>query len=215
MINKASIVLPFEFPADYTDMDRWPQILSPTCRIIYDDEGEEQGGASFVSLTDSSDESANQGDVNRSTLRYAPDITYHMQSLMKIDEDDKSSEQTKMLDEGSYDVWFLIMANEVTVTTEAGSDELSELYNYLAYQSYYNDMYGYGYGSGYSNYYSNYYTYAMMASMYGSSNTTESITVQLDKDRYYSAVLNGPESTEGEVPTLELTFSIPVEEPEE
>lgn len=215
VINKASIVLPFEFPADYTDMDRWPQILSPTCRIIYDDEGEEQGGASFVSLTDSSDESANQGDVNRSTLRYAPDITYHMQSLMKIDEDDKSSEQTKMLDEGSYDVWFLIMANEVTVTTEAGSDELSELYNYLAYQSYYNDMYGYGYGSGYSNYYSNYYTYAMMASMYGSSNTTESITVQLDKDRYYNAVLNGPESAEGEVPTLELTFSIPVEEPEE
>ena len=55
----------------------------------------------------------------------------------------------------------------------------------------------------------------MMASMYGSSNTTESITVQLDKDRYYSAVLNGPESAEGEVPTLELTFSIPVEEPEE
>ena len=217
VINKASIVLPFAFPDDYTEMDRWPEILSPTCRIIYDaDEDGEGGGASFVSLSDSSDESADQGDVNRSLLRYSPDITYHVQSLVRIDENDKSNEQTKMLDEGSYDVWFLIMANEVTVTTEAGSDELSELYNYLAYQSYYNDMYGYGYGyGGYSNYYSNYYTYAMMASMYGSSNTTESISVQLDKDRYYSAVLNGPDSPEGEGPYLELTFSIPMEEPEE
>ena len=94
---------------------------------------------------------------------------------------------------------------------------VSELYNYLAYQSYYNDMYGYGYGYGsYGNYYSNYYTYAMMAAMYSSSSTTESISVQLDKDRYYNAVLNGPDSPdESKVPQLKLTFAIPIEEPEE
>ena len=109
------------------------------------------------------------------------------------------------------------MADEVTVTTDSGSSEMSELYNYLAYQSYYNDMYGYGYGGGYSDYYSNYYTYAMMAAMYGSSTTSESISRQLDKDRYYNAVLNGPDSgTElDEVPRLELTFAIPKEEQED
>ena len=31
VINKASLVFPFEFPADYLDMTYWPQILSPTC----------------------------------------------------------------------------------------------------------------------------------------------------------------------------------------
>ncbi len=218
VINKASIVLPFEFPDDYTEMDHWPQILSPTCRVVVEpDEDGEGGSARFISLSDTSDENADQGDVNRSTLRYSPDITYHLQSLIRLDETDTSDELTQRLENGSFDVWFLIMANEVTVTTESGSSEMSELYNYLAYQSYYNDMYGYGYGYGsYGNYYSNYYTYAMMAAMYSSSSTTESISVQLDKDRYYNAVLNGPDSPdESKVPQLKLTFAIPIEEPEE
>lgn len=217
VINKAKVVLPFEFPDDYLEMDHWPQILSPTCRIITEpDEDGEGGSTSFVSLSDTSDKNADQGDVNRSTLRYSPDITYHVQSLLRIDEEDKSSLQTQRLENGSYDVWFLIMANEVTVTTNSGSSDMSELYNYLAYQSYYNDMYGYGgYGGGYSDYYSNYYTYAMMAAMYASSSTTESVNVVLDKDRYYSAVLNGPGyADKTKVPQLELTFSIPVEEEE-
>lgn len=217
VINKAKVVLPFEFPDDYNEMDHWPQILSPTCRIITDpDEDGNGGNASFVSLTDTSDENVDQGDVNRSTLVYSPDITYHVQSLLKIDESDESALQTQRLKNGSYDVWFLIMANEVTVTTSSGSSDMSELYNYLAYQSYYNDMYGYGSYGGYSDYYSNYYTYAMMAAMYSSSTTTESVTVTLDKDRYYNAVLNGPDNgDESKVPHLELTFAIPSEEPEE
>lgn len=213
VINKAKIILPFKFPDDYTEMDYWPQVLSPTCRIGQKDDEGKMTNVSFVSLSDSSDSEADQGDINRSTLRYSPDITYHLQSLLKIDESDESDIQTQRLNSGYYDVWFLIMADEVTVTTDSGSSEMSELYNYLAYQSYYNDMYGYGYGGGYSDYYSNYYTYAMMAAMYGSSTTSESISRQLDKDRYYNAVLNGPDSgTElDEVPRLELTFAIPKE----
>lgn len=217
VINKAKIILPFEFPDDYTEMDHWPQILSPTCRIITEpDEDGNGGSASFMNLSDTSDENVDQGDVNRSLLRYSPDITYHVQSLLKIDENDQSSLQTKRLENGSYDVWFLIMANEITVSTNSGSSDMSELYNYLAYQSYYNDIYGYGGYGGYSDYYSNYYTYAMMAAMYSSSTTTESITVALDKDRYYNAVLNGPECEDKtKVPRLELTFAIPVENPED
>ena len=94
---------------------------------------------------------------------------------------------------------------------------LGDVDHLFRWQSYYNDMYGYGYGGGYSDYYSNYYTYAMMAAMYGSSTTSESISRQLDKDRYYNAVLNGPDSgTElDEVPRLELTFAIPKEEQED
>lgn len=205
VINRATVVLPFEFPDDYTDMDFWPQILSPTCRLISDTI------ATFMGLTDTSDENEDQGDINRSTLRYSPDITYHVQSLIRIDEDDDNNSATQMFKQGMYDVWFLIMANETTVTTTSGSSELSELYSYLAFQSYYNDLYGYG--SSYSSYYSNYYSYALLASLYGSSTQTESVTVELDKDRYYYGVLLGPESSDP--PMLKLTFGIPIEEIEE
>ena len=221
VINKASVILPFEFPEDYNDMDRWPQVLSPTCRIITEpDEDGEGGMATFMSLSDSSDENANLGDVNRSTLKYSPDITYHVQSLVRIDENDTSDEQTKKLLNGSYDVWFLIMANELIETTDVSSSSTNDLYSYLAYQNYYNSIYGYGgygygYGyGGYSDYYSNYYTYAMLAAMYSNANTTtQTETVMLDKDRYYNAALNGPDyPDESLVPQLRITFAIPMEE---
>ena len=201
VINKASVILPFEFPEDYNDMDHWPQVLSPTCRIITElDEDGEGGMATFMSLSDSSDENANLGDVNRSTLKYSPDITYHVQSLVRIDENDTSDEQTKKLLNGSYDVWFLIMANELIETTDVSSSST-------------NDLYSYGYG-GYSDYYSNYYTYAMLAAMYSNANTTtQTETVMLDKDRYYNATLNGPDyPDESLVPQLRITFAIPMEE---
>ena len=162
-----------------------------------------------MGLTDSSSSSENQGDVNRSLLQYAPDITYHMQELVRIDESDTDNAKTKRLNEGAYDIWLLIMANETITTTTSGSSEMSDYYNYLAYQSYYNAMYGYG--GGYSNYYSNYYSYAMMAAYASASSTSTSQQVMLDKDRFYRASLNGPAAADGRVPTLELTFAIPLE----
>lgn len=207
VINKASLVFPFEVPSEVGELDRWPDILSPTCRIT-DDEI-----TRFMGLTDSGSEYEDQGDINRSLLEYAPDITFHIQELIKIDESDASSKKTERLDKGFYDIWLLIMANEVVTTTNSGSSDLSEMYQYLAYQSYYNDMYGGGYGGygGYSNYYSNYYNYAMMAAYAGQSTTSTSISTQLDKDRFYRAKLNGPTAADGRVPHLQITFAIPEE----
>ena len=122
---------------------------------------------------------------------------------------------TKKLERGEYDIWLLIMRNEIITTTTEANNEMSEYYNYLAYQSYYNSMYG-GYGGyggyGYGGYdsYSNYYSYMMMAQYAGQAQTNQSVSVQLDKDRYYKAVLNGPEyPTVSLRPRLELTFSLP------
>ena len=213
VINKASLVFPFEFPADYLDMTYWPQILSPTCKLVTEDEENGEKVATFMGLTDSSSSDENQGDVNRSILNYAPDITYHMQELLKIDRDDLENARTQNLLRGEYDVWLLIMANEQITTTTSGNQDLSDMYNYLAYQSYYNSMYGggyYGYGyGGYGSYYSNYYNYSMMAAYAASSSTSTSNVVMLDKDRFYKAELNGPESATGRVPVLELTFAVP------
>jgi len=207
VINKASIILPFEFPSDYTEMTYWPQVLSPTCRVI--SVSDDDSVPSFVGLSDTSSSTENYGAVNRSTLVYEPDITYHLQSLVRLDESD--SDKMKLYQNGSYDVWLLIMANETVTSTTSGSDELSEYYSYLAYNSYYNDIYG-GYGSGYSNYYSNYYNYALMAAYASSSTTTESTSILLDKDRYYNAELNGPSHSSGRTPVLRITFAIPEEE---
>ena len=62
---------------------------------------------------------------------------------------------------------------------------------------------GYGYGS---NYY-NYYMMAMYASAMSSSSNSKS-SIELDKDRYYFATLNGPEAA-GARPQLKITFSVP------
>ena len=35
VINKASLVFPFDFPEDYLEMRFWPYRLSPTCRLVY------------------------------------------------------------------------------------------------------------------------------------------------------------------------------------
>ncbi len=203
IINKASLIFPFEAPSDIESLDKWPDVLSPTCRIQQD------SITRFMGLTDSGSEYEDQGTINRSVLEYAPDITFHIQELIRIDESDSSDSKAKNLRNGDYDIWLLIMANELVTTTTSGSSDLSEMYQYLAYQSYYNNMYG-GYG-GYSNYYSNYYNYAMMAAYASQSTTSYSISTQLDKDRFYKATLNGPAASGGRVPHLELTFAIPNE----
>ena len=206
VINKASLILPFEAPEQIEDLDDWPDVLSPTCRIKSDDL------TNFMGLTDSGSSYEDQGDINRDTLAYTPDITFHLQELLKIDADDDSDSKAQNLKEGDYDIWMLIMANEIVTTTTSGSSDLSEMYQYLAYQSYYNSMYG-GYGSysGYSNYYSNYYNYAMMAAYASQSTTSTSTSTQLDRDRFYKAALNGPAASSGRVPHLQLTFAIPEE----
>ena len=210
VINKASLIFPFEFPTDYTEMDRWPYRLSPTCRFV----GE--SATTFMGLTDSSSSSENQGDVDRSRLVYSPDITYHMQEILKIDESQTDKAATKSLFKGNYDIWLLIMAKELQTTVNSTSQEQQEMLNYLAYSSYYNSMYGgyggYGYGSSYGNYYSNYLNYAMWAQMASQSTTSTSSVIALDKDRFYCARLNGPAAESGPVPTLEITFALPNEE---
>lgn len=220
VINKASLIFPFRFPDDYRDMDKYPYILSPTCRIRQNDTT-----MVFASLTDASSSDENQGVVNRSTLRYEPDITYHLQELLKIKEnpaEDKSSndklKREKLLG-GEYDIWLIITAHEVTTSSSSSDSSLSDYYQYLMYQQYYNSMYygGYGYGGygyGYGGYgydsYSNYYNYYLMASMYANSGTTESAQDLLDKDRYYNAVLYGPRCADASLrPSLKLTFSLP------
>ena len=182
-------------------MYKMPDILSPTCRYRNDT------SVAFIGLTDASDQYENQGDINRSLLVYSPDITYHVQELVKMDDDNE-----RLLD-GSYDIWLLIMHNETTTTTTAGNQDMSEYYNYLAYQSYMNSMYsGYGgYSSGYyGDYYSNYYNYAMMAQYYGSSTTSVSTNAQLDRDRYYFAKLCGPSYPDASRrPTFKFSYSVP------
>lgn len=198
VVNKATIVLPFDLLSDYDALDTdFPVRLSPTCRIVTDTT------SSFMGLTDASSSSENQGDVNRSLLEYSPDITYHMQQLLSLDEDDEN------LQKGNYDIWMLIMRKVTTTTSSSSSSDLSEYYQYLAYQSYYNSMYGgYGYGSGYgSNYYSNYYSY-MLAAMYASGSTSTSTTYELDTGNWYDATLCGPANAQRH-PTLRIVFSVP------
>lgn len=203
VINKAQIIFPFEFPEDYKDVDQfWPDQLSPTVRIVTDTT------AAFSSLTNTSDDDEDQGDINRSLNQYSPDITYHVQQLIRIDENDKESTGAKNLEKGLYDVWFLIMADEVYTKETETNDEMSEYYSYLAYQSYYSGMYS---GSSYGNGYNNYYNYMMMANYASQSSTYEEVQTELDRDRFYRATLNGP-ACDGRIPIMKLTFSVPKKE---
>ncbi len=207
LISKATIELPFDFPEDYTTMFRYPKVLSPTVKISTDTT------VTFAGLTDASASDENQGDINRSLCNYAPDITHHVQQIIRKETDDSKL--------SNYDIWFLIMWYEKTTTTNSQAQELANYYQQLAYYSYYNQLYG-GYGSyyggyssygGYGSYYNNYYNYAAMAQYAYSSATTTTSDTELDKDRYYRAVLRGPKA-EGNKPKLKVTFAIPKGYPE-
>ena len=208
VINKASITLHYQEPdADFETMHKVPQILSPTCRIHSSD-----GNVSYMGLTDASDSNEDQGNIHRSLMTYSPDITYHLQRLLGLEDG------TDKMDGGDYDIWLLVQHNDVTTTTVSGNKEMSDYYNYLAYQSMMSNMYGggYGYGGygyGYGGYgYSNYYNYAMMAQYYGSSSTTSSTTAALDRDRYYYCKLYGPAAADPSLrPSFSFTYSIPNE----
>lgn len=206
LISKATIELPFDFPDDYTTMFRYPKVLSPTIKISTDTT------VTFAGLTDASASDENQGDINRSLCNYAPDITHHVQQIIRKDADD-----SKLSD---YDIWFLVMWYETTTTYNAEAEEMANYYQQIAYASYYNQLYGgygygsYGYGYGsYGSYYNNYYNYATMAQYASSSATTTTSDTELDKDRYYNAVLRGPKA-EGKKPKLKVTFAVPKGYPE-
>lgn len=214
IINKATVVLPFEDPGDYSNMDWYPTILSPGVKIKYTADS-----LQFYILTDYSDTSQDQGDRNMSLFQYAPDFTYHAQSLLRLKDLDKIS---------NYDLWFLIQYNETYIAQQSKMDsETQDLYRQMLYSSYYNSMYdgyggyggygygGYGYGGygGYGNYYNNYYYYYMMSQMMNDQSSTVSYTtaVMIDKDRFYKGRLLGPGNSTGRVPTLKLIFSVPEE----
>ena len=207
IITKATIELPFIFPEDYTTMYLYPKVLSPTARLHVDKQ------VAFASLSDANISTENQGQINRSTLKYTPDITLHAQQLIRKAEDDENLPH--------FDVWFLIMDEEVT-TTSSGNDEMSDYYRQMAYYSYYNSLYGGGYGGyggyGYGGYgyggggygYNNYMYLSMM--MMGANSSSSSTTTQtvLDKDDFYNAVLVGPTATDTEErPKMKITFGIP------
>mgnify|MGYP006872974438 CR=1 FL=1 len=206
IINKASIILPFDMPEDYTDLDRYPALVSTTIRIT----DSTTGRVAFASLTDASASTENQGDIDRANLQYAPDITFHVQEFLTDD----------LTGKDDRDVWLLNVHSE-TIEIASGNQTSAYLQN-LAYASYYQNLYGggmYGMGSMYGSsmygggYYNNYYNYSLMmqyaaAMQSSSSNQTQTIT-ELDKDNYYRGILNGPSSGSSRKPVFRITFSIP------
>ena len=217
VINKATLFLPYEQPEDPALVDLFPSVLSPTIRRT----DEKTGIVTFAGLTDASASSENQGDLDRSNLRYAPDITYHFQEILLRDDLDVKDDA---------DIWLLTVHSE-TVANANGNAEQEAYYQQMMYAMYYNNLYGGGYGGyggygyggygygGYGGYggYSNYYNYMMMAQMYANMNqTTYSTTQELDKDRFYRGILNGPAAGtvdkftgKRRVPAFRITFSIP------
>lgn len=211
IINKASIILPFEFPEDYKLMYQYPLYLSPTCRLSSSE------GVTYASISNSSSKTDDQGQINRSTLTYSPDITFHLQKLLSLKND---------ADISNYDVWFLPMSMEISKEESSSSNSMNDYYSALSYMNYMNMMYGgyggygsygYGYGGyggygydsyGYNNYMS-YYLMSMYASGMNSNTNSSSSTVSLDKDRFFKAVLNAPGATNGRTPKLKVIYSVP------
>ena len=233
VVNKATIILPFSIGTDYKLLDRYPVILSPTLRLKSDN----GKYVTYAGLTDSSIETENQGNINRSLSIYCPDVSHHIQEIIKltrgsganVDPDESEEEFQKRLEK--YDIWFLIMHEEVQ-KEDSSNDAYNDYYNNLLYNSYYNNMmydpygYGYGYGGygyggygyggygGYGSYYDNYYNYMLMAQYASASTGTSesSSTIELDKDRFYNAVLNGPGAGGDDIsqkPRVKITFSAP------
>ena len=208
IIVKASIILPFEKPESWDDLKYFPSVLSPTIKTkVKDDDGNEY--VSFAGLTDASVSTENQGEIDRSNLQYAPDITYHLQAMM---------DRTDLGTSTDADIWFLTIHTE-KVANANGSLYDNSYYQQLMYASYYESLYGgyggyggYGYGGygygGYGNYgYSNYYNYMMLAQMMSaSSQQSYSYTTELDKDRYYCARLCGPNSSRK--PLFRVTYAV-------
>ena len=218
VINKATIILPYNVSGNYEALDKFPMIMSPTVKL----RSTTGNYVTYAGLTDSSIDTENQGDINRSLNMYSPDISHHVQEIMKVAKDENYEKNIS-----KYDIWFLIMHEEIEESSSSSS-AMDSYYQNLMYNSYYNNMmydpygygyggYGYGYGGygygGYGGYgYNNYYNYMMMAAYASSYNSpSEKTSIELDKDRYYRCTLNGPEYSDKveELPRLKVTFSAP------
>ena len=205
LISKATVEMSFDFPDNYETMFLFPKVLSPTVKISTDTT------VTFAGLTDASVSTENQGDINRSLCKYTPDITHHVQQIIRNTDDDLSE----------YDIWFLIMWLEQTTSVDSEASQMADYYQQVAYMSYYNQLYGgyggYGYGGygygGYGGYgygYNNYYNYMMMAQYASAAATQTSSSSELDKDRYYNCYLIGPGAKERQ-PKLRVTYALPRE----
>ena len=214
VIIKASIVLPIDLPenGDFSLLDDYPSLLSPTIRAAVKSEEDGKEYVSFAGLTDASVSTENQGDIDRANLQYAPDITYHLQQILSPERDSNGT------DIEDYNIWLLIIHSQ-KVANASGSLYDNEYYQQLLYASYYNSLYGGGYGYGgygygsygygsYGSYNSNYYSYMMLAQMMAaSSQQSYSYTTELDKDRYYKGTLCGPGN--GRHPSFRVVYAIP------
>jgi len=205
VINKATIVLPFKFPDNYEDMKVYPQVLNPSCRIK---SSTKEDYYAYASLTDASISSENQGDVNRSTCVYSPDVSFFTQKVLRLKNPDEETFD-------NYDIWMLIVANEIVQTEEEELSEDEQWYQQMLYYNYLNSLYGGGYGYGsysgssYSNYYSMYYLYSMYNASSSSTSDVET-EARMDRDRFYNAKLYGPTAEDESVrPYLQITYSVP------
>ena len=219
VINKATIILPYNVGTSYDKLDKYPMMLSPTVRLTSKAEDDGEVLYTYAGLTDSSIESEDQGNINRSLNMYSPDISHHVQEIVNLKQEKDETDEDFAARVSKYDIWMLIIHEEITETNNSSSYD--DYYNNLMYNSYYNNMmydpygYGYGYGGYYGGYgygydsygYNNYYNYYMMAA-YASASSSSSTTssMELDKDRFYNAELNGPASS-GDKPSLKITFS--------
>ena len=84
VINKATIILPYNVGGDFDALDKYPDVLSPTVKLKSSD----GKYVSFAGLTDSSIETENQGNINRSLNMYCPDISHHVQEILKLKKKD-------------------------------------------------------------------------------------------------------------------------------
>ena len=150
VINKATVTLPYNVEGDWDKLNKFPVVLSPTVRL----HGTDDSGVTYVSyagLTDASIESENQGKINRSISVYSPDMSHHVQEILRLEKKEGESDADFEARLSKYDIWFLIIAEEINETTNNNS-AYDDYYNSLMYSSYYNNMmydpYGYGYGYG-------------------------------------------------------------------
>jgi hypothetical protein len=109
VINKATVVLPYDVNGDYDLLDKYPPVLSPTVRLRSTD----GKYVTYAGITDASISSENQGGINRSLNVYCPDISHHVQEILKLDRNDK--DYSKKIE--NYDIWFLIAAKELVEDT--------------------------------------------------------------------------------------------------
>ena len=210
IIDRATLGFSFNAPDNFDKMDEYPEILAPMhiSRYSVKDRvyGETQTIAylDFPPITDGGVSAEDQGGVDRSNLEYSPDISFHVQHLLKM-------QKPSTDDLAKQDIWMFIKAPETIVTQKVSSAD-SDYYNQMLYYSYLNSMYGGGYGgyggygyNNYNSYYSMMYYYSMMNS---SSGTTSSVQNMTDEARYYNAVLCGPDDAKNH-PVLRVVYSVP------